>query len=325
MRTPTICKVAAAAVVLAGCSPTELVDPEPLPETAPVPHAQDRRFDLDYAPDSPAQRLDLHVPAGTAPSPLVIYLHGGQWRGGDKSEAEGGVREELLKAGYAVASVNYRLAAEAKWPAGARDAKAAVRWLRANAGQYHLDPRRFAVLGSSSGGYLAAAVALTGDRRTAFDAPGAGDPRTSGAVQAAVLWAAPVDFGSLDRQLRDAGCPPAAPPHGDRGSAESAWLGEPVGEGGAKTRSANLLGRVPRASGPPFLLLHGTADCTVPAAQSQALHRALRRAGGKSTLTLVKGMGHPGTGRTRTRLRATIDFLDQTLGRPAPRPHTTSS
>jgi acetyl esterase/lipase len=324
MRIPTICVVAAAAVVLAGCSPSELVDPEPLPETAPVPHAEDQRFDLDYAPDSPAQRLDLHVPAGTSPSPLVIYIHGGRWRDGDKSEAERGVRAELLKAGYAVASVNYRLTAEAKWPAAAQDAKAAVRWLRANAGQYNIDPRRFAVLGSSSGGYLAAAVALTGDRRTVFDAPGQGGPQTSGAVQAAVLWSAPVDFGSLDRQLRAAGCPAAVPPHSAANSAESAWLGEPVGRGGSKVRAADLLRRVTRSPEPPFLLLHGTADCTVPAAQSQALHQALRRAGGTSTLTLIKGMDHSGAGHTRARLRATIGFLDQTLGRPAPQPHTTS-
>ncbi|WP_160146919.1 alpha/beta hydrolase [Thermomonospora echinospora] len=322
MRMPTICGVAAAAVVLAGCSPTELVDPEPLPETAPVPHAEDRRFDLDYAPGSPAQRLDLHVPAGTAPSPLVVYLHGGHWRDGDKSEVERDVRGELLKAGYAVASVNYRLTAEARWPAAVQDAKAAVRWLRANAGEYHLDPHRFAVVGSSSGGYLAAAVALTGDRGTIFDTSRADPPRTSDAVQAAVLWSAPVDFGSLDRQAEAAGCPPAVPAHGAADSAESAWLGEPVGRGGRKARAANLLSHVPKRPKPPFLLLHGTADCTVPPAQSQALHRALRRAGGTSTLTLVKGMDHLGTRYAKARLRATVDFLDRTLSRPAPQPHT---
>ncbi|HEX2313821.1 MAG TPA: alpha/beta hydrolase [Thermomonospora sp.] len=317
MRIRAIGAGVAAAVLLAGCSATEMVDPEPLAETAPPVHAEDHRYDLDYAPDSPAQRLDLHVPAGTGPAPLVVFLHGGDWRGGDKSDVDRNGRAALLRAGYAVASVNYRLTAEARWPAAAQDAKAAVRWLRAHARQYHLDPRRVAVLGMASGGYLAAAVALTGDRPSVFDPPGA--PPGSDAVQAAVLWSAPTDFASLDRQLAAAGCPAPPVPHGHPNSAVSAWLGAPVRGNGPRVRQAGLLGHV-RATPPPFLLLHGSADCTVPPAQSEALHRALRRAGGDSTYPRVRGALGPRDGGAR--LRATIGFLNETLRQAADRPHT---
>ncbi|REE98508.1 alpha/beta hydrolase [Thermomonospora umbrina] len=319
MRIPTVGAVVAAAVALAGCSAGELADPEPLAETAPLVHAEDHRHDLDYAPDSLSQRLDLHVPQGTGPVPLVVFVHGGDWRSGDKSEVDRNGRAEFLKAGYAVATINHRPAAEARWPAAAQDAKTAVRWLRANARQYHLDPRRFAVLGMASGGYLAAATALTGGRRTVFDVPGLGHARTSATVQAAVLWSAPTEFGALDRQATAAGCPTPAVPHGHARSAVSAWLGEPVGRNGPRVRQSGLLRHVTE-SAPPFLLLHGTGDCAVPPAQSATLHEALRRAGVESTYTQVRGLLDPE--RAQTRVRATIDFLNDTLRQPADRPHT---
>ncbi|MBA9007840.1 alpha/beta hydrolase [Thermomonospora cellulosilytica] len=322
MRIPIFCAAAAAVVIaLAGCSAEELVEPPPLPETAPAPHAADRRFDVDYAPESAAQRLDLYVPAGTAPSPVVVYVHGGDWRGGDKGEVAGNGLDDLLEAGFAVASINYRLTDEARWPAAVQDAKAAVGWLRTNARQHHLDPERIAVVGSSSGGYLAAAVALTGDRPSEFDPPQPtpGAP-VSTAVQAAVLWSAPVDFRSLDRQLEEAGCPPAVPPHGHPASAASQWLGEQVGAG-PRTLRADLLAHVLQRPTASFLFVHGTDDCVVPPAQARSLHREIRRAGGTSTLALIEGMGHRGgTGR---RVRETVAFLNETVGRPAPAPHTT--
>lgn len=112
--------------------------------------------DLAYASGSSAQKLDLYIPTnGSGPFPVVIMVHGGGFMFGDKADGAGltGV-DQLLAAGYAVASINYRLSGEAQYPAQIFDAKAAVRFLRANAGKYNLNPDKFGAWGASAGGNL---------------------------------------------------------------------------------------------------------------------------------------------------------------------------
>ena len=122
-------------------------------------------IDLAYADQSEAQKLDLYLPTtGDGPFPVVMMVHGGGFMFGDKADGAGltGV-DQLLEAGYAVASINYRLSGEATWPAQIYDAKAAVRFLRANAAQYNLDPERFGAWGASAGGNLVAMLGTTCD------------------------------------------------------------------------------------------------------------------------------------------------------------------
>src|SRR5262249_14500903 len=100
--------------------------------------------DLPYASVSTSEKLDLYTPTGVGPFPTIVYIHGGGFRIGDKGEAVNkGVVATLVADGYAVATINYRLSGEAPFPAAPQDVKAAIRWLRANASTYHLDPTKF--------------------------------------------------------------------------------------------------------------------------------------------------------------------------------------
>lgn len=300
------------AVALAGCG---LGRVDPLPQPASSEHFADDRVDVEYAKLSGAQHLDLYVPSGAAPSPVVVLIHGGFWTAGDKGDFGGATISAFTAAGYAVATINYRLAAEAQWPAAIQDAKAAVRWLRANATTFHLDPDRFAAVGSSSGGYLAAALGVTGGERTVFDDARLADPATAAGVRAAVLWSSPVTFATMDKQLAAADCPLSAQFHGLPQSAESKWLGETVGGDTGTVRESDLLLYVSRdRPPPPFLLLHGAKDCVVPAAQAKALHEELRAAKAQSTLKLVGGKPsktHDDTKLAQLYLKPTLEFLNQ--------------
>ena len=151
--------------------------------------------DLVYATVSPAEKLDLYIPTtGNGPFPVVVMVHGGGFMMGDKADGAGlaGV-DQLLAAGYAVASINYRLSGEAKYPAQINDAKAAVRFLRANAAKYNLNPDKFGAWGASAGGNL---VSLLGTTCGVTELEGAdlGNADQSSCVQAVVDWFGPIDF-----------------------------------------------------------------------------------------------------------------------------------
>ena len=148
---------------------------------------------IDYAGGGRQdQMLDLEVPEGPGPFPLLIHVHGGGWRSGKKGQGGGiaMVRPRMLAQGYAFASINYRLSGAAKFPAQIQDCKAAVRWLRANAGQYRLDADRFAAWGTSAGGHLVALLGTAGDVAE-FDDASLGNAGVSSRVQAVIDWYGP--------------------------------------------------------------------------------------------------------------------------------------
>ncbi|MBX3231422.1 MAG: alpha/beta hydrolase [Labilithrix sp.] len=259
---------------------------------------------IPYAASSPTQKLDLFVPQnGRKPYPVVVRFHGGAFHTGSARMVElGPAAEAVVAAGYVFAAVNYRLAPEAPFPAAARDAKAAVRFLRANAERWDLDPERFAAWGDSAGGWLAVMLGVTGDQPTAFDDPSLGNAHVSAAVQAVVDWYGPTDFAQMDAQ--HAAHPPVACPetyerHSGPSTAESTWvcgdrwldLGDPACV--AATRAANLIGYVETARVlPPFMIAHGADDCTVPWSQSVALAEALRKREAEVTYTKVPRARH---------------------------------
>jgi acetyl esterase/lipase len=258
--------------------------------------------DLPYATQSPSQKLDLYLPVGkSGPAPLVIWIHGGGFRVGDKHSMprrnfgpapkpkgpDGPYQIQvpdvaaLTHKGYAVVSLNYRLLrrpgdrfVDFARPA-VQDGKAAMRFLRANAALYGLDPGKFAVWGNSAGGFIAAMLAATGDDPTIFDDPALGNPDVSGAVQAAVIWygAIEVDDLSIAHYIS----------------------------------AAKII--------PPILIANGDADTSVPVAEAIRLNDELLKKGAKSTLTILPGAGHEDPAFMATQMLPTFKFLDAAFGR----------
>lgn len=265
--------------------------------------------DLAYASLSTAQKLDIYLPAGNGPFPVVVNIHGGGFSGGDK--ANPAAVDSLLAAGYAVASVNYRLSGEALAPAQIQDIKAAVRWLRANAATYRLDPLKFAAFGQSAGANLAALLG-TSCGVAALEGAELGNAGQSSCVQAVIDWFGPTDFLQMDKQFTGTSCPVT---HDAANSPESMLLGAAIQTVPEKAKAANPITYV-TAKAPAFLIQHGTADCNVPPQQSQLLYDALKPLIGadKVILTFLQGAGHGGSQFTdAANMTIVTDFLAKNL------------
>ncbi|MDQ1249617.1 MAG: hypothetical protein QG597_3992 [Actinomycetota bacterium] len=272
-----------------------------------------------YANVSPSEVLDLFVPPGEGPFPLIIRIHGGAFKVGDKSMDEADA-QTLMDAGFAVASINYRLSCEALFPAAAQDAFAATRFLRANAAQYKLDPDKFATWGESAGANLAAMVGVAGGRESFLDDPALGNPDVSSQVQAVVGWYGPYDFLTMDSQFTadtPAACS-SVDQHDPATSPESAYVGAPIQEvpdlANAASPGSVYPYVVPGVELPPFSLAAGSADCLIPNAQSVAFDKLIKSVGGTSTFTLLDGASH-GDQAFNTELTApTLEFLKTSMG-----------
>ncbi len=229
------------------------------------------------------QKLDLYVPTGTGPFPVILWVHGGAWRGGSKDNPPA-VR--YLEKGFAVASINYRLSQHATFPAQLEDCKAAVRWLRAHAAKHRLDPDRFAAWGTSAGGHLVALLGTTGDVKT-FDV---GEHlEQSSAVQAVADWFGPTDFLQMNPQAGALG----TMDHDAADSPESKLVGGPIRDNPDKVLRASPLHYVSPGDA-PFLIVHGDQDPLVAHGQSELLEAALKEAHVPVQFYTVKGGGHGG-------------------------------
>ena len=235
---------------------------------------------------NPAQRFDVWKPNGAGPFPVVLAVHGGAFLFGDKRSHDG-LKDDiaiLLAHGIAVASTNYRMSGEAKFPAAAQDVTAALVALRTQAPLLGLDPYRIAVWGKSAGANLALLAGLADGR-----APiGTGRPVK---VAAIVAMYPPTRFDSMDAQLRASPCGASAANHDAADSPESKWLGAALPRRPDLVAAASPLSYV-GASAPPVLIQAGLADCMVPHEQSILLADALRHAGAQVRLDLIPGAKH---------------------------------
>jgi acetyl esterase/lipase len=249
----------------------------------PVPRGTTVHRDLAYVTNGHArQKLDLYLSKGAGRPPLMILIHGGGFREGDKREEN---VAQWLTDGYAVASVNYRYSSDAIFPAQVEDCKAAVRWLRANAKKYGYDSERFGVRGSSAGGYLVTMLGTTG-ATTKFDVGENLD--VSSRVQAVADRYGPIDFLRIDEQMTPGGERQDAP-----GSPLWDLLGGRLQDNREKAEIANPINYI-TVDCPPFIIVHGDRDPLVPHFQSELLAAAFAKAGVPVTLFTVKGGGHGG-------------------------------
>ncbi|HEV7189533.1 MAG TPA: alpha/beta hydrolase [Blastococcus sp.] len=235
-------------------------------------------------------QLDLWVPPTGTPAPLVVWIHGGAFMVGDRRYLPPTLRpnqmfDALLDAGLAVATIDYRHALEAPFPAQLQDAKAAVRYLRAHAEELGIATERIGVMGESAGGHIAALVGLTGHRPDLEGSHGVIGP--SSAVDVVVDWYGLADLSTMPRRPTPPHIAAKLPPELHAPPEDMLTRGLE----GAALADASPITHVTRDA-PPFLLVHGTADWLVPYDQSEQLHAALTAAGVDSRLVPVEGAQH---------------------------------
>ncbi|MCX8035842.1 MAG: alpha/beta hydrolase [Candidatus Sumerlaeia bacterium] len=266
----------------------------------PLPPGFKAERDIEYvAGGGNSRSLDIYYPEkAEGKLPLIVWVHGGAWMGGDKKSCPA---LRMLERGYVVASINYRLSQEAIWPAQIQDCKAAIRWLRANADKYHIDPDRIGVWGSSAGGHLVALLGTTGDVKALEG--NEGPQGVSSRVQAVCDFFGPTDFTKI-------GNFPSNLNHNAPDSPESKLLGVPILEHPEKCAEANPITYITKDD-PPMLIMHGDKDMTVPINQSELLYEAMKKAGLDVTYHVVAGGGHGFGGPEIDRM--VNEFFDRVL------------
>lgn len=252
---------------------------------------------IEFAnPDNQHLQLNLAQPGeGAAPFPAVVGIHGGGFRAG-KREGWDSMCKQLASRGYVAATITYRLAPKYQFPGAVEDCKAAVRWMRANAGKYHIDPNRIAVVGDSAGAHLAQFLAVTNN---VHDFDGDQNPGPSSAVQCAVSFYGPCDFTKSYGKSVDAA------------EVLPLFLGGNLQQERRRHILASPLYWV-TPDAPPILLLHGTQDKYVNYEQAILMRDRLKAAEVDVELVTFEGAGHGFKGEDQKRAyQATFDFLDR--------------
>lgn len=237
----------------------------------------------------PAQALDLFLPkkASDKPLPVVVWIHGGGWHGGNRFNPPG---MELTKEGYAVASVEYRFSQVALFPAQIQDCLAAIRWLRAHAKEYNLDGGHVGVWGASAGGHLVALIDVVGGRKL-FPAVG-GNEDQSDKVQAVIDLFGPTDFHDVMEQAAKQ-TTKSVIKFNEPSDPYSGLIGVKLGTDAAKEAAVSPATYV-TADAAPILIIHGDSDALVPLAQSEEFLGLLTKAGVEAKLQVMPGSGHGG-------------------------------
>ena len=328
------CLLAAATLALASFSAHAAASAQPRVAGSPQPDDRypERRTvfpggvtglaDVVYytPPASRPATLDLYLPParkhGATAQPLVIYIHGGGWSGGHTRQAGAfedwpGVLASLAARGYVVSSLSYRLMGEAPFPAAVQDVKAAIKYLRANAGKYGIDKSRVLVWGGSAGGHLTALAATSCGMQALEPVMTGAVAAESDCVQAAITW-----YGIFDVTQLAAAPTFARSPIGrffgcvaEVCNAEALTLASPQSHINAQT--------------PPFLMIHGADDAVVSVIQSQNFHKAMQAAGLRSELLIIPDVNHSFVGKTQPitaaaslqALQRSVEFIAETLGR----------
>lgn len=251
-------------------------------------------------PDGVKLLLDLHLPKGVENPPLVMFIHGGGWKGGARSNSK---LNWVAKHGYALASIEYRLSQEALFPAQILDCKGALRWLRAHQQKYGYDASRVVVAGTSAGGHLAALMGTSGDVADLEGETG-GNADQSTRVQGIIDYYGPSDF--VERSKNQ----PSKTDHPEGGVYK--LLGGPVKENLEAARRASPSTYISKGD-PPLLILHGDKDKTVFLDQSEHFEKLYDDAGLDAHLHVLEGKGHGWKGASDEEKKLVLDFLRRIL------------
>ena len=278
--------------------------PKPLPAGVTI------HENLSYAPGGhPRQKLDLLLPKerkADKPLPVIAFIHGGGWRGGDKRSGIGRLAPFVAGGEFAGLSIGYRLSGDATWPSQIHDCKAAIRWIRANAKEYHLDPERIGVWGSSAGGHLVAMLGVSGSS-TALEGNVGAHLDQDSSVGCVVDFFGPSELLTM-------GDHPSKIDHNAADSPESLLVGGALQEHKERARSASPIAYVTEGDA-AFLIVHGTKDQLVPYQQSVDLNQKLVAAGVPSNLITVDGGGHGNFGAATGEIQDLVrTFLTKHLG-----------
>lgn len=226
-----------------------------------------------------SMQLDLYLPKSESATPLIVWIHGGGWKGGSKDSPSPALRQ--LARGYAVAHVAYRFSQDAPFPAQIEDCRAAVRWLRANSAKYGYDPQRIGVWGASAGGHLALLVGC-GDSCKEFDKGAHLDVDAN--VACVCDWFGPTDLWTLSEPLvkinKDS-------------PLLSALVGGPIAKNQEKLSKASPTTYVTKKTA-PTLMIHGDKDSLVPLSQSEQILKNLKECSVECRLHVIPGAGHGG-------------------------------
>lgn len=262
--------------------------PGPKPLSNVVPEGIEAKRDIPYVgTENPRQKLDLYLPKkrnDDKPLPVVVFIHGGGWKAGDKASGLRNIAPYVSSGDYAGVSVGYRLTNEAQWPAQIHDCKAAIRWVKAHAKEHNLDATKIGVWGSSAGGHLVSMLGTSGDVKELEGAVGKHLDQDS-RVTCVVNYFGPENFLTMIRQSstidRTKG----------RDYPEALLLGGSVPEREAVAKEASPVTHV-SAGDAPFLTVHGTKDPLVPFAQGEEIHAALKQVNVPSILQQMTNGGH---------------------------------
>jgi acetyl esterase/lipase len=247
--------------------------------------------DVAYASTSSAQKMDIYIPEGTGPFPVVVLIHGGAFMMGDKS-GEASNAAALVANGIAAASINYRLSGEAKYPAQIQDCKAAVRFLRANATKYNLNPDKIGSWGASAGGNLSSLLGTTSGV-SELEGASLGNSGFSSKVIASVDWFGPINFLTMDAEATALGFSITT---NSSASPESKLIGAAVQTVPDLVAKANPTTYI-TSDDAAFFIQVGSIDRNIPYTQSLNFYNALKTVKGSADVSyeLLDGAGHGGS------------------------------
>lgn len=266
--------------------------------------------DVPYASISQAQVMDIYIPDGNGPFPVVILIHGGAFKMGDK-EMETSNAQALVAKGYAAASINYRLSGEAKFPAQIQDCKAAVRFLRANASKYHFNPDKIGSWGASAGGNLSALLG-TSSGVEELEGKELGNAGVSSKVIASVDWFGPINFLTMDEEAKTLGF---AGRTNSEFSPESQLIGKAIPTAPESVKKANPTTYISKDDA-AFFIQVGSMDRNIPYLQSQKFFDSLKDVLGQERVyfELLEGAGHGGPQFSEPgNIKKVIHFFDKHL------------